>query len=347
MSLLSTLLVTLAGLSLATMFVSWLVASRSAREARITIFPIVREEEITRARRARIISSLTGVVAAIMAGAFFLSGQVAAPTALPQMVAQATLLPAEPISADVTPRAQPPLATPAPSVVTPLPPSTQPPLATATPLPTMALVVVPPSPTPTTPSTQPPPETNTPEAIPPSPRAQPPLGTATLPPATASLTSTEVTSDTAASAPTTPSSPVSPVESAQPSLGTPTAVAETPIPPGTQIGPIAFSTQVTSRRQPINPTTVFSDTVSRVYAVFPYRGMRNGMTWSQVWYFNGVEFNRGQDTWNWGATDLSYVFTKVVGVGTYRLELYVNNTLLSSGEFAVQGPAAVGGPENP
>ncbi len=75
--------------------------------------------------------------------------------------------------------------------------------------------------------------------------------------------------------------------------------------------------------------------------------MRDGMNWSQVWYFNGIEFNRGEDTWRWGATDRSYVFTKVVGVGTYRLELYVNNNLLSSGEFAVQGPAAIGGPENP
>jgi hypothetical protein len=344
MSLLSTLLVTMAGLSLATMFVSWLVASRSAREARITIFPIVREEEMTRARRARIMSSLTGVVAAIMAGAFFLSGQIAAPTAAPQMLAQATLPPevqpptgTEPVLASATPRAQPPVGdaqpptgtaevvAPAPPTATPLPSSAQPPLGTPT------------------------------HAAPPS--AQPPLGTntpvAVLLAPTATLTSTEVTSDTATSAPVS-SSPVSPVESAQPpfgsaqpSLGTPTVVVETPLPPGTQIGPIAFSTQVTSRRQPISPTTVFSDTVSRVYAVFPYRGMRDGMSWSQVWYFNGIEFNRGEDTWSWGATDLSYVFTKVVGVGTYRLELYVNNTLLSSGEFAVQGPAAIGGPENP
>jgi hypothetical protein len=343
MSLLSTLLVTLAGLSLATMFVSWLVASRSAREARITIFPIVREEEMTRARRARIMSSLTGVVAAIMAGAFFLSGQVAAPTAAPQMLAQATLPPrAQPPVGD----AQPPTGTEA--VLASATPSAQPPSGTA-----KVVAPAPPTTTPLPPSAQPPPlETNTPVAVPPAPTptlppsAQPPLGTATLPPATAALTSTEVTSDTATSAPT-PASPISPVESAQPPFGTPTAMVETPVPPGTQIGPIAFSAQVTARRQPISPTTVFSDTISRVYAVFPYRGMRDGMTWSQVWYFNGIEFNRGQDTWRWGATDLSYVFTKVVGVGTYRLELYVNNTLLSSGEFAVQGPAAIGGPENP
>ncbi len=314
MSLLSTLLVTLAGLSLATMFVSWLVANRSAREARVTIFPIVREEEITRARRARIMSSLTGVVAVILAGAFFLSGQVA-PTAAPQMVAQATLPPATQAPASATPSAK--VAAPAAPVATPLPPS-------STPLPTKAPVAVPPPPAPTA--------TAAPAAVQPAP-------TATLPPATAvpvttSVTSTEVTSDTATA------SPVSPVEA-------PTAVAQTPVPPGTQIGPIAFSSQVTARRQPISPTTVFSDTVGRIYAVFPYHGMRDGMNWSQVWYFNGIEFNRGEDTWRWGATDRSYVFTKVVGVGTYRLELYVNNNLLSSGEFAVQGPAAIGGPENP
>ncbi len=336
MSLLSTLLVTLAGLSLATMFVSWLVANRSAREARVTIFPIVREEEITRARRARIMSSLTGVVAAIMAGAFFLSGQVA-PTVGPQMLAQAT-----------PPAAQPPsetaqAAVPAPSGATSLPPTAtslppaQPPARTDTPAATEP--ALPPTTQPPVGATQPPSETNTPVATVPVPAA-------TLPPATASLTATETISDTAASA-ALPSSPVSPIESAQPPLEAPVAAAKTPLPPGTQIGPIAFSTQVTSRRQPISATTIFSDTASRIYAIFPYRGMRDGMTWSQVWYFNGVEFNRGEDSWKWGATDRSYVFTKVVGVGIYRLELYVNNNLLSSGEFAVQGPAAIGGPENP
>jgi hypothetical protein len=66
MSLLSWLLVILAGLSLAAMVVSITIANRSAREARSTIFPIVREEETVRARRARIATSVTGVIAAIM-----------------------------------------------------------------------------------------------------------------------------------------------------------------------------------------------------------------------------------------------------------------------------------------
>jgi hypothetical protein len=113
------------------------------------------------------------------------------------------------------------------------------------------------------------------------------------------------------------------------------------------MGPIAFATDVTDRRQPVEPTDAFSNTVSRVYAVFPYSGMRNGLTWTHIWYFNNVEFNRGEDTWEWGSTDRSYVFTQIVGAGEYRLELYVNDELLASGDFTVAGDVAVGGPENP
>jgi hypothetical protein len=113
------------------------------------------------------------------------------------------------------------------------------------------------------------------------------------------------------------------------------------------MGPIAFTTQITDRREPISPTTAFSDTVSRVYATFPYSGMRNGVTWTQIWYYNDVEFSRGKEPWEWGSVDRSYVFTKLVGAGEYRLELYVNDDLVSSGEFMVRGPVALGGPETP
>jgi hypothetical protein len=294
MSLLSTLLVILAGLSLATMVVSLIVAGRSAREARTTIFPIVREEEMVRTRRARIMTGITGVIAAIMAGAFFLSGQFS-PVAAPQPAAQ-----------QETPTLAEAVAVVAALTETPLPPATEPPAGGAAGQATSQ----PPPATATSPAGEALSPTATPTPAPPSPTSIPPPATST---------------------------PVPP---------SPTP-AGTPVPAGTQMGPIAFAAQITDRREPISPTTVFSDTLSRVYAAFPYRGMRNGLTWTQVWYFNGVEFNRGQAIWNWGSTDRSYVFTQVVGTGTYRLELYVNDTLLTSGEFSVQGPAAVGGPENP
>ena len=114
-----------------------------------------------------------------------------------------------------------------------------------------------------------------------------------------------------------------------------------------ELGPIAFAAEVTGRRQPISPSTVFSDTTNRVYATFPYSGMRDGLTWTQVWYFNDAEFSRGEEVWQWGSDDRSFVFTRLVGAGDYRLELYVNDDLVASGEFRVLGPLAVGGPKIP
>ena len=128
---------------------------------------------------------------------------------------------------------------------------------------------------------------------------------------------------------------------------TPTPARAEPIPDDVKFGPITFATDINDRFEPVNPTRVFSETVKRVYAVFPFQGMRRGLNWTQVWYFNGLVFLRDQSTWEWGTAATSYVYTKPRGAGTYRLELYVNDTLVASGSFVVQGPAAIGGPKNP
>ncbi len=80
MSYLSTVLVILASLNLLAMVVFLVVATRSAREVRATIFPIVREEGTMRMWRARAAATVAGVVAALMAGAFVLSERVNVPS---------------------------------------------------------------------------------------------------------------------------------------------------------------------------------------------------------------------------------------------------------------------------
>jgi hypothetical protein len=293
MSLLSWMLVILAGLSLAVMVVSLTISQRSAREARSTIFPIVREEETVRARRARIATSVTGVIAAIMAGAFFLSGQL-------------------PTLSIPTPKLSPEF------VVIALSPAT----STETP--------VTPSETPVAPTEE--------QKVSTSSRLL--VGTTQAPP-----TETPLPPATATTAPSTFTPTPAPSATPTPAPGSPTATSSPiPAPASVEMGPIAFTTQVTARHEPISPTIVFSDTVSQVYATFPYTGMQNGLSWTQVWYFNGVEFSRGEESWEWGSADRSFVFTKPVGAGDYRLELYVNDKLVTSGEFTVRGPVAIGGP---
>ena len=112
------------------------------------------------------------------------------------------------------------------------------------------------------------------------------------------------------------------------------------------MGPITFAPEIDDRRHPVHPTEVFSDTVNRVYAVFPHSGMQKGLKWKYVWYFNNIEFIRDESAWQWGSEDRSYIFITPAGAGDYRLDLYVNGEMLSSGGFNVQGPVGVGGPES-
>lgn len=303
MSLLSWLLVILAGLSLAAMVVSITIANRSTREARSTIFPVVREEETVRARRAQIATSVTGVIAAIMAGAFFLSGQ------LPSLNIPTLSVPAESVvivESLVVEAESPAVETEVltTSTETPLPPTEEQRTPTST---RLALTTPQPS-SDETPTLLATPTSASPTRIP------------TLAP-----------SATISALPASPTADSPPV-----------AVAAS-----VELGPIAFSTEVTQRHEPINASTVFSDTTNRVYASFPYSGMRNGLTWTQIWYFNNSVFSRGEQVWQWGSDDRSFIFTKLVGAGDYRLELYVNDDLVASGEFTVLGPLAIGGPEIP
>jgi hypothetical protein len=303
MSLLSWLLVILAGLSLAAMVVSITIASRATREARSTIFPVVREEETVRARRAHIATSITGVIAAIMAGAFFLSGQ------LPSLNIPTLSVPAEfaaIIESPVVEAESLAVETEAPIAVTE--------------------TLLPQGEEQTTPAS-----------------SQMPVSTPQL---SSDETPTLLTRPILASPTLIPT--LAPAATSSPIPLSATAVASPVLAPGDmELGPITFAAEVTGRRLPINARTVFSDTTRRVYATFPYSGMRNGLTWTQVWYFNDAEFSRGDEVWQWGSADRSYIFTKLVGAGDYRLELYVNDDLVASGEFTVLGPLAVGGPEIP
>lgn len=102
-----------------------------------------------------------------------------------------------------------------------------------------------------------------------------------------------------------------------------------------KIGPIVFSTDVTDRRRAVDPGDVFSVSDSRIYAVFPYQGMQNGLQFSVVWYYQGKEVSREETNWNWGSTDSSFAFFTPSGVGQYEVEMKVNSETLASASFEI------------
>ena len=101
------------------------------------------------------------------------------------------------------------------------------------------------------------------------------------------------------------------------------------------IGPIVFTTNVTDRRLAVEPSDIFNAGESRIYAVFPYEGMQNGLQFSVIWYHQGKEISREDTSWTWGTTDSSFAYFTPAGAGKYEVEMKVNSETLASAGFEV------------
>ena len=107
-------------------------------------------------------------------------------------------------------------------------------------------------------------------------------------------------------------------------------------------GPIVFAEGVTEDDQPINPTSSFPAGTWKVYAIFDYRGMRDGMEWKRKWYFEGEEDLSKTEVWDAGESGAFWLrFYDEAGLasGNYELELYVEGQLLQSGTFVIEKSA--------
>lgn len=305
MASLPTILLLLAALSAGATVIAAIIAFRSQREASSAIFPIVREEERNRAQRARISIFVWIAVTALFIGGWLgtlrLSGS-----------AESAAGPAEasPTAAAVI-EAQP---TPAPaSTATPV----LEPTATAAPLQNQEPTSAPPTDTP------PPAATDTPV----------PSATATAtPPPTATATNTNT--------PLPPSA--TPLPSATPTAtptSTPTRVPlpgeRVPAPAGVRVGPIQFSAELDSEQSPVNPATTFTDGLAQVYGVFSFKGLEEGLPFKIIWYKNGAEIARDEGQWEWGRQGQSFVFLSPKGPGLYKLELWVNDTVVATKLFEI------------
>lgn len=102
------------------------------------------------------------------------------------------------------------------------------------------------------------------------------------------------------------------------------------------MGPIEFAEDVTEDIEPVNPKSVFPDGIEAVYAIYPYSGMEPGIDYKAVWYKNGVEVAREEGQWEWGEQARSYHYLVPRGTGLYKLELYVNDTVMVTDLFEVR-----------
>jgi hypothetical protein len=276
---------------------SVVIAIRAGREHRNTIFPIVREVEGDKARRARIALIVFLVLSAVSAGAWVATQQRPENILIASTAAAPIRAVREAASTDAVLSVLSEVNNPPAPIDTPIVPPRQEengsPVVLVQPTPTFVVSV--------------PTGTATPTLTQPSRPAD-----ETAPPA--------ILAETA-----TPIPPVTPTETA----------GLQPAPPGAQIGPIVFATEITNQREAVNPARNFSANAGRIYAVFPYHGMRDGLPFSIVWFYQGQELLRDDSEWQWGSEDQSYTFIIPRGAGDYMIELKIGSETLASGSFEV------------
>lgn len=259
MAMLPLVLLIVSALFVGATVIAIITAMRSLRERRITIFPVVKETETLRAKRALLVAGIFAVLAATAIGGW------AATQRQPENILRARAA-TEQARAEISA---------APTAI---------PTATATP--------IPPNPAPAAPTI---------------------VGVSTI-----------ITPQPTATPTDTPPSP------------TPRIAANgTPLPANLSMGPISFALKVSDRREAIDPAETFNTLPERIYAVFPYSGMKNGLPFSVIWYYQDVELIRNDYVWEWGTTDRSFAFIKPVGLGTYRVELRVAGTTVAENSFEI------------
>ena len=277
---LPTILLISAAASIGATVIAGLMAFRSTREARTAIFPILREEETNRARRAKVSVLVWIAITLLLLGGWLASLQL---TAVDQPASIAET--GQPETAVVE------FVTPPPATPTLLAAQAAPPVQAETAPNSVETPLV---------------EASTPMPPPPTPAP--------------------TNSPTAAPLPPTPT-PAPPSPTPRPALG--------PAPGGASLGPIEFATQVGKPIQAINPGTVFAPN-TKIYAVYAYNGMQNGLNCQAVWSQNGVELVRDEWRWEWGFTGRSYNFFLPPGPGQYKLELFVNDTSVAVSTFEIK-----------
>lgn len=353
MSYLPHLLLILVAVSIGATVIAIIIAHRCRREARNTIFPVVREEEALRARWANIFTVFSTGLTLLFLGAWLFNLLIRPASSTSTETVATSFESAERVVAftptDVAVPRDPPIENPTAPI-----PSSPPPTAdlSQSVIATEELIVPSATSSPASPA-------GTPSATSVVVMVRSSAGTPTPTSSSASAFSGQSAADLlrAAKITTTPilSSPAMQSSSAVVLVtATPpvdvllrTSITPSQILPASasssgrasqfppQLGPIAFTTEFDSAEN-VQGRQRFPADVSRVFAIYPFSGMQNGSQFTTVWYYDDQELWRNSQIWQWGDEASSYTYINNSGEGPYRLELYVNDDLLASGSFEVQ-----------
>lgn len=114
----------------------------------------------------------------------------------------------------------------------------------------------------------------------------------------------------------------------------------------TNLGQLAFSTDIDSKYSPVNPRQIFSEGRYTLYATFDYSKMDNGLEWAWVWRHNGAVIDGGNELWSYGSDGPGYIFLNPdegFQNGEYELQVWVNGEVLVKSSVVMNDAAIAAG----
>lgn len=118
------------------------------------------------------------------------------------------------------------------------------------------------------------------------------------------------------------------------------------MPATTDLGTLAFSTEVTVDYDAIDPSLVFGEGSYTLFATFDYKDMADGVEWAWIWRHNGKIIDGGNELWAYGDEGPGYIYLNPEEgflEGTYSLEIWVGEQLMAQGTATMNDAAVAAG----
>ncbi|MBI3159984.1 MAG: hypothetical protein HYZ26_10340 [Chloroflexi bacterium] len=111
--------------------------------------------------------------------------------------------------------------------------------------------------------------------------------------------------------------------------------------PDSVFSPLTFAQGLDALYRPIREATEFANPVGKLYALFSYDRMQDGVQWTALWYREGVLIYYETKPWDGGTGGLGYSDWAPEPEewlpGRYQVQVFVGMEIKTQGEFVVLG----------
>ncbi|MBN2085062.1 MAG: hypothetical protein JW748_07530 [Anaerolineales bacterium] len=115
--------------------------------------------------------------------------------------------------------------------------------------------------------------------------------------------------------------------------------------PNLLVGALIFAKSITPDLQPVTPGTSFQNPIQKIYVVYPYKNVNDGVEWTIIWYKNGELFGWNSKPWYGGPEGIGVsswsMAPEYFPHAAYEVQIFVGGEWKQSGLFWITGDPPV------